>query len=125
MKIYYSSTTKGFYIKDIHGDKMPADCVEITEEQHKELLNAQSNGKQIVPDDKGAPTAIDPIPRELTWEEIRNTRNKKLQETDWIMLGDANPKPSKEIWLAYRQALRDVTSTFSNPNDVVWPEKPQ
>lgn len=125
MKIYYSSTTKGFYLKDVHGDNMPPDCIEITEDEHKNLLEAQSNGKQIVPDNNGRPIAIVPKPREITWDEIKKIRNGKLSETDWIMLGDANPKPSKEAWLIYRQALRDITNTFSDPNSVVWPEKPQ
>ena len=27
-------------------------------------------------------------------------------------------------WKTYRQALRDITDTFENPNDVVFPEPP-
>jgi hypothetical protein len=121
---YYSSTTKGFYTKEIHGENIPKDSVEISDEEHKALIELQSNGKEIVPDSNGRPIASEPKPRPISWNDIRDQRNKKLQETDWIMLGDANPKPSKEAWLAYRQTLRDITSTFSNPNDVVWPEKP-
>ena len=37
---------------------------------------------------------------------------------------DATPKPSKEAWLTYRQALRDLPQNFETPEEVVWPELP-
>jgi hypothetical protein len=30
-----------------------------------------------------------------------------------------------QSWLDYRQALRDLPQTFSNPDEIVWPTKPQ
>jgi hypothetical protein len=60
-----------------------------------------------------------------TWEQIRQQRNQLLTESDWITLTDATPKPNKEAWLTYRQALRDITKTYSKPEDVIWPTKPQ
>jgi hypothetical protein len=62
---------------------------------------------------------------ELSWENARAIRNNLLKESDWISAPDAQPKPSKETWLSYRQALRDITTTFSNPTEIVWPVKPQ
>lgn len=59
-----------------------------------------------------------------SWHQIREERDTKLQKTDWIFLPDATPKPSKEAWLAYRQQLRDITKTFSDPAEVVWPKQP-
>ncbi|MGC3834992.1 phage tail assembly chaperone [Moritella viscosa] len=31
----------------------------------------------------------------------------------------------KTVCRQYRQALRDIPQTFNNPDDVVWPTKPQ
>lgn len=123
--IYYSKTTKGFYCEEIHGTNIPSDCVQITKEQHTNLLNEQSQGKQIVPDEKGFPIAIVPPVIPPTWEQIRSKRDSLLKDSDWAVAGDATPKPSKEAWLAYRQALRDLPQTFSTPEEVVWPEKPE
>jgi len=30
----------------------------------------------------------------------------------------------KKAWAEYRQALRDITSNFSNPNTIIWPKTP-
>jgi hypothetical protein len=59
-----------------------------------------------------------------TWEQVRNRRNESLKETDWAALPDVNVS-TKEAWLTYRQALRDIPSAFKTPEEVVWPEKPQ
>lgn len=59
-----------------------------------------------------------------TWEQIRAKRDSLLKDSDWSVAGDANPKPSKEAWLSYRQALRDLPQNFKTPEEVIWPEKP-
>ena len=59
-----------------------------------------------------------------TWEQIRSQRDALLKDSDWAVAGDATPKPSKEAWLTYRQALRDIPQTFSKPEEVVFPSKP-
>lgn len=58
----YSKTENGFYTRDIHGDNIPEDVVEITAEQHAELLEGQSQGKLIQADAKGRPVLVDPPP---------------------------------------------------------------
>lgn len=73
----------------------------------------------------GLAEIIDYTPPLPTWEQIRSQRNVLLTESDWITLADSNPKPSKEAWLAYRQALRDIPQNFSTPESVVWPAKPE
>ena len=42
--MFYSKSTGGFYSRAIHGDNIPADAVEITDEEHRELLEGQSRG---------------------------------------------------------------------------------
>lgn len=60
--MFYSASTKGFYDPAIHGDNIPADAVEITAEQHAPLLESQSQGATIQPDDNGYPEAVFPPP---------------------------------------------------------------
>ena len=123
--IYYSKTTKGFYTTEIHGTNIPSDCVEISAETHQRLLEEQSQGKQIVPDEKGYPITIVPPVIPPTWEQIRTKRDALLKDSDWAAFPDSTPKPSKEAWLSYRQSLRDVPQSFSAPEEVVWPNKPE
>lgn len=60
--MYYSASTKGFYAREIHGDNMPADVVEITTEEHLDLLAGQAAGKIIEADNDGRPVLVDPPP---------------------------------------------------------------
>ena len=53
---------------------------------------------------------------------LRAERDKLIAATDWWVLPDRTPTQAQ---LAYRQALRDITNTYSSLDDVVWPEKPE
>ena len=55
-------------------------------------------------------------------DEVRTIRNKKLAETDYWMFSDTST--ATQAQLDYRQALRDITNTYSSLDDVVWPTKP-
>lgn len=52
---------------------------------------------------------------------LREERNRRLVETDVWGLQDY---PTTAEQTAYRQALRDITQTYSSLDDVVWPVKP-
>jgi len=54
--------------------------------------------------------------------ELRRERNRLIAETDWWDMSDTPTMTSEQT--AYRQALRDITDTYSSLDDVVWPEKP-
>ncbi|MDH1506298.1 DUF4376 domain-containing protein [Aeromonas caviae] len=58
--MYYSKSTGHFYNATIHGNNIPADAVEITDDDYATLLAAQSAGQQIMANDNGYPIAIDP-----------------------------------------------------------------
>ena len=59
------------------------------------------------------------------WAYIRKVRDDLIQVTDFTQVADAPITAEKKVAFAtYRQALRDLPQNFSNPNDVVWPEKP-
>jgi hypothetical protein len=57
------------------------------------------------------------------WSNIRTMRNKRLAETDWICSITDYEVPNKAGWIAYRQALRDITKEI-NPFKVLWPVSP-
>lgn len=64
----YSKSQNGFYLPEIHGENIPSDAVEITDEQHAKLLAGQSNGKRIVTDENGQPVLADlpaPTPEQV------------------------------------------------------------
>ena len=54
-------------------------------------------------------------------EDLRRERNKKLLNTDWMANQD---RTMTQAEIDYRQALRDITDTYSSLDDVVWPTKP-
>jgi hypothetical protein len=61
------------------------------------------------------------------WLEVRNTRNELLKESDIYVLADRwssmNPNQQQQ-WSQYREALRNIPQTFTNPNEVIFPIKP-
>lgn len=60
--MFYSKQTGGFYTREIHGDNIPADAVEITTEEHAALLAGQGQGKLITADGDGRPVLQDQPP---------------------------------------------------------------
>ena len=58
-------------------------------------------------------------------EDLRRVRNAKLAETDWeIIMHKEKGTNIPTALKTYRQALRDITDTYTSLDDVVWPEKP-
>jgi len=55
-------------------------------------------------------------------QELRNERNRLLAETDYWDASDTPDMTQEQI--DYRQALRDITNTYSSLDDVIWPVKP-
>ena len=56
---------------------------------------------------------------------LRQERNRRLAEVDWIFTSDYDLSVSDHaVWMAYRKALRDLPSTTEDPANPVWPEKP-
>ena len=95
MQIYYSD---GFYIDDIHGEKIPAEAVAISQDKYIELLNGQAQGKQIISNKQGEPVLIElqPSPAHelnldtLKWEIspekqtvlLTEKRNRLIEQID-------------------------------------------
>ena len=60
----------------------------------------------------------------LLLEEIRDKRNRLLNETDYLALSD---QTLSSDMTTYRQNLRDITNgvdTVEKANNITWPTKP-
>ena len=62
------------------------------------------------------------ISDEYRWERIRIYRDSLLNASDWRMIEDA--PWDKSAWLAYRQSLRDLPATVTDPSKIVFPSEP-
>jgi len=54
-------------------------------------------------------------------KELRAERDRLIAATDWWASSDLTMTAEQT---AYRQALRDITDTYTSPDDVVWPTMP-
>ena len=107
--MFASKSTRGFYDAAIHGDKIPADAVEITAEDHAALMDGQSNGKLIDFDEAGYPFLADPAPP--TEEQLQQQANTEarayLASTDWYVIRlQETGEPVPEDILTERAAAR-------------------
>ena len=70
-------------------------------------------------------TKLQQLIEENKWKDLRQERNKRLAEVDWIFSTDYHiPDQLRDEWTRYRQALRDLPSLTEDPENPVWPEKP-
>lgn len=62
-------------------------------------------------------------PQEWVLERLRARRNALLASSDWTQLADV-PAATQQEWAAYRQALRDLPQTSTDPRSAKWPTRP-
>jgi len=62
--------------------------------------------------------------RDVTWDEVRDSRDRDLERCDWRALKDVT---LPNAWKEYRQALRDLPQDHDESNDAAdnWPEAPE
>lgn len=98
-------------------------------EMFSKVVGEDSNGSAIM--------STDPADFGITWSQVsakltelqnaepmkllRKERDRKIAETDWWASSDLTMTTEQTN---YRQALRDITDTYSSLDTVVWPEKP-
>ena len=58
----------------------------------------------------------------VKWEDIRSRRDNLMADSDWRSMPDSPTMSS--AWKTYRQALRDLPASESDPDDITWPTKP-
>lgn len=65
--------------------------------------------------------------RQLDWIPFREQRDQLLKDSDWTQISDYAlvSEEEKVLWAEYRQALRDLPTTYPNSEDIVWPSKPE
>ena len=76
------------------------------------------------PTDAQIQTKYDELVAAEPLNNLRQVRNAKLAETDWTQSRDVTLTNDAD-WQTYRQALRDITDTYSDLDSVVWPTKPE
>jgi len=126
--IYFSASTCGFYDSDIHGDRIPADAVEITREEHAALLAGQSADKRIAAGADGRPKLQDApkVTGDQLAAQARSKREAMLSDSDWVTLRAVETgEPVPAEWATYRQALRDLPKQKAFPKSITWPAAPR
>lgn len=107
-----------------YGDASPFGPFELTAQPGQTLIEVPEDviGEAVIRLSEGE-LVVDNAIIEAEWSNIRTVRNKRLAETDWICSITDYEVPNKALWVAYRQALRDITKG-TNPFKVVWPTSP-
>lgn len=99
--MYYAESTNGFYTREIHGDNIPSDAVEITTDYHAALLAGQSSGKVITFDETGypvlesAPVLPPQVPASVTMRQARLALHAAGLLTGVEAAIDALPEPPR------------------------------
>jgi hypothetical protein len=84
----------------------------------------RSKALELGPFEEGQPTPTREEIRAYLMKELRRVRNEVLRDSDWTQLPDAPVSISP--WQTYRQALRDLPQTITEPEDIEtsWPDEP-
>jgi len=101
---------------------LPANSVEAEEPSVPDGYKALWVGSWLLEEISEPETETVPEPEIDPILLLREVRNSRLESTDWWVLPDRTPTQAQ---LNYRQALRDITETYSSLDDVVWPTKPE
>lgn len=89
--------------------RLPADAVEISDERHAELMQAQADGKTFRPGSDGLPEIAERVrPVEEIIAAARISRDRQLAATDWTQLPDALTAAKRKAWADHRKHLREL-----------------
>jgi len=80
-----------------------------------------ADGNQITLDQTLVDAAAIEVAAEFAVAKLREERNKRLAETDYLALADATLTDEMRT---YRQSLRDLPANTTDPANPVWPTKP-
>jgi len=58
----------------------------------------------------------------IPWKRLRQKRDQLMFETDWWASSDRTMTDEQR---AYRQALRDLPANTTDPENPIWPTKPE
>lgn len=113
MTIYYKD---GFF-DDADGGFVPESAVEISQDKYIELINGQSQGKQIIADKTGNPVLINPQPSAahelnndtLQWEISAEKQTALLAETQTRLIANIDEHAAKiySTWTRFESEYRE------------------
>ena len=113
MTMYYKN---GFF-DDSYGGFVPDGAVEISQDKYIELINGQSQGKQIIADKTGKPVLIDSQPSvahvlnldTLTWEISPEKQTALLAETQTRLIANIDEHAAKiySTWTRFESEYRE------------------
>ena len=81
-----------------------------------------ANGNQVTLDESLVAAKQAELEATIPIKMLRVERNQRLAETDWWASSDLTMTQEQ---IDYRQALRDITNTYTSLDTVVWPTKPE
>ena len=102
------SNVTGVTIRELVYMADPEDNLVITHPENVDISSVESE--------------ISNVKTTMDLNELRTQRDKIIARTDWWMMPD---RTATDEQIAYRQALRDITDTYTSLEDVVWPVKPE
>jgi hypothetical protein len=115
--IFYSPSTRGFYVSDLHGDAIPADAVGITPEERAALRAGESQGQRIVAESGRLVLEPAPLPThaelaDLALESARKERQPILSVLDGLQVSAMVGGDSAKATLieSAKQSLREITA---------------
>ena len=113
MTMYFKD---GFF-DDSYGGFVPEGAVEISQDKYIELINGQSQGKQIIADKTGNPVLIDPQPSAahelnfdtLTWEISAEKQASLLAEAQTRLIANIDEHAAKiySTWTRFESEYRE------------------
>ena len=110
------------YLSDIRKDIWETDRVVFG--AWDDLVKEQFGVTEVMIPDPVIPP-YEPTDEELA-RQVRNERDRKLEETDWYMMPDYPADPETlDVVKNYRKALRDITLQSGFPRNVEWPVVPR
>lgn len=121
MTYMYSKSKNGFYLSGIHGNKIPSDAVEITDQQYDETCANPSDGTILSSDANGYPIRIVPAAKtnaqlmseELTALSVSFKASIMQINQDWLSasVNDGATEVSKKAAITQRRI--DITTKYN------------
>lgn len=118
MNIYYMDLTKALF-------SLYPSCVwELHNDNYEGLIWMDENTPK--PSKQELVMECEKIINEQPWKVLRKQRDILIASTDKYATIDYphTNEQSKQAWLDYRQALRDLPSVTIDVNNPVWPQSP-
>jgi hypothetical protein len=88
-----------------------------------EIPDFNSEFQTLIWDSNSRSFSVEDIPEYELWEDIRIERNRRLSDSDWTQSRDVILSNDQD-WKDYREELRNIPQTFSDPKSITFPRLP-